>query len=68
MSKKDNTLFEDIMQGLKEAIAYKEGTGTARVMLYEGDNGHGKKLVMDKRGTKAEIETEKVKKQQNRQE
>ncbi len=56
MGKKKKTVFDDIVQGLNEAIAYEKGTVTARVMRYEGDNEHGWNLVMDKRGTKAEIE------------
>lgn len=53
---KKKTVFDDIVQGSNEAIAYEKGTGTAHVMRYEGDNEHGWNLVMDKRGTKAEIE------------
>lgn len=61
MEKKNKTVFEDIVQGLNEAIAYENNTSTARVMLYEGYKEHGRNLVMDKRGMKAEIEAEEAK-------
>lgn len=56
MEKRNKSVFDDIVQGLNETIAYEKSTGTARVMRYEGDTEHGWNLVMDKRGTKAEIE------------
>ena len=34
MAEKETTLFEDLMQGLTEAIAYERGEGAARVTAY----------------------------------
>ena len=34
MAEKETTLFEDLMQGLTEAIAYERGEGVARVTTY----------------------------------
>ena len=37
MANKETTLFEDLMTGLNEALAYTEGHGQARVTVYSFD-------------------------------
>lgn len=54
------SVFADIMISLKQAIAYEKGYGTAHVRKYEYDEKTGTTtLVMDMRGTKAEVEAQK---------
>jgi len=53
------SFFADVMISLKEAIAYEKGHGTAHIRMYEYDDKAGSKLVLDMRGTKAEVEAQK---------